>query len=219
MADGPGQQGAPALRASDADRERVAELLSEHAAAGRLTMEELGARVDAALAAVTQPELDALLADLPREGIPAAPAPSRPQRTTSERTIAIMSGAEKKGRWRAEGKHTAIAIMGGIELDLRKAEIVGHQLEITAFAFWGGIEIIVPEGISVDVSSLPLMGGVDAKLPDVPLLPGAPHIRIRAIAVMAGIEVKAKPRKRPLLQQPPAPPPIPPPPLPPSLPR
>ena len=220
MADGPGQQAAPALRASDADRERVTELLSEHAALGRLTVEELGERVDSALAAVTRPELDALLADLPGEGVPAARGPSQPQRRPSERTIAIMSGAEKKGRWRAEGTHTAIAIMGGIELDLRKAEIVGHQLEITAFALWGGIEIIVPEGISVDVSSVPLMGGIDANLPDVPLLPGAPHIRVRAIAIMGGIEVKAKPRKRGQLHAPPAPPvPPPAPPLPPSLPR
>jgi hypothetical protein len=217
MAAGSEQPGAPALRASDADRERVTELLSEHAAAGRLTVEELGERVDTALAARTQPELDALLADLPAAGA-AAPPLTQTARKPSERTIAVMSGAEKKGRWRAEGQHTAIAVMGGIELDLRKAEIVGHELEITAFAFWGGIEIIVPEGISVDVSSVPLMGGIDAKLPDVPLLPGAPHIRIRAIAIMGGIEVKAKARKRRFLPEPPLPPPIPPP-QPPSLPR
>src|SRR5689334_14300325 len=125
MADGPGHQAAPALRASDAERERVAQLLSEHAATGRLTMEELADRVDTALQARTQAELDALLADLPGEG--AAPPPQA-ARQPSERTIAVMSGAEKKGRWRAEGKHTAIAVMGGIELDLRRAEIVGHQL-------------------------------------------------------------------------------------------
>jgi hypothetical protein len=129
-----------------------------------------------------------------------------------------MSGAEKKGRWRAEGKHTAIAVMGGIELDLRKAEIVGHELEIVAFAFWGGIEILVPEGLSVEVSAVPLMGGVEARLPDVPPLPGSPRVRIRAIAIMGGIEVKVKPRARRAVAEPPPPPPIPPP-LPPSLPR
>jgi hypothetical protein len=217
MADGQGQQAAPALRASDADRERVTELLGEHAAAGRLTVEELGERVDSALAAVTRPELDALLADLPGQGVPAAPVASQRQRRVSERTIAIMSGSDRKGRWRAEGKHTAIAIMGGIELDLRQAEIVGHELEIVAFAFWGGIDIIVPEGIQVEVTSVPIMGGIDAKLPDVPLLPGAPRIRVKAIAVMAGIDVKYKRRRPPVLRRPPAPPIRPP--RPPSLPR
>ena len=56
---------APDLRASDADRERVVDLLRDHAAAGRLSTEELEERTAAALAARTQGELDALLSDLP----------------------------------------------------------------------------------------------------------------------------------------------------------
>lgn len=53
------------IRASDADRDRVASLLQEHHAAGRLTAEEFSERVDAALRARTMGELDDLLADLP----------------------------------------------------------------------------------------------------------------------------------------------------------
>jgi hypothetical protein len=232
MADLPGPTAGGALRASDADRERVTRLLGEHSADGRLTLDELAERVDAALQARTQAELDALLTDLP-----ATPAPATtPARRVSERTVAVMSGAEKTGRWRADGKHTAVAVMGGIELDLRQAEIVGDELEILAVAVMGGIEIIVPEGISVDVSSLPLMGGIETKLPDVPPLPGAPVLRVRAIAFMGGIEIKAKPHRRwaglgrvveppdpvppPLPPPAPEPPPVPPtPPQPPSLPR
>ena len=55
------------LRASDADRERVAVSLRDHAVAGRLTTEELDARTGRAFAARTLGELDALLGDLPRE--------------------------------------------------------------------------------------------------------------------------------------------------------
>jgi Domain of unknown function (DUF1707) len=55
----------PNLRASDADRDRVAELLRRHVADGRLTMEEFHTRLDACLAAKTYGELDALVADLP----------------------------------------------------------------------------------------------------------------------------------------------------------
>jgi hypothetical protein len=65
----------PALRASDADRERVARILGEHGAAGRLTPEELEQRLDAAYAARTHGELDRLLDDLP--GPPAPRAPDR----------------------------------------------------------------------------------------------------------------------------------------------
>ena len=53
------------FRASDADRDRVASLLQEHHAAGRLTAEEFAERMEAALRARTLGELDELLADLP----------------------------------------------------------------------------------------------------------------------------------------------------------
>ena len=55
------------IRASDADRERVAGRLSDHAVAGRLSTEELDERSGQAFAARTFGELDTLLADLPRE--------------------------------------------------------------------------------------------------------------------------------------------------------
>ncbi|MBV9854567.1 MAG: DUF1707 domain-containing protein [Streptosporangiaceae bacterium] len=57
--------GDPRIRASDADRDRVAALLREHHADGRLTAEEFNERLDKALAARTIGELDALLEDLP----------------------------------------------------------------------------------------------------------------------------------------------------------
>ncbi len=53
------------LRVSDQDRERVAQEIREHFAAGRLTDEELDHRVQAAYKARTETELSALRADLP----------------------------------------------------------------------------------------------------------------------------------------------------------
>lgn len=57
--------GDPRLRASDADRERAAQLLREHHAVGRLTAQEFESRVEKVFGARTRGELDALLADLP----------------------------------------------------------------------------------------------------------------------------------------------------------
>jgi hypothetical protein len=57
--------GDPRLRASDADRERTAQLLREHHAVGRLTAEEFEGRLGQVFQARTLGELDALLADLP----------------------------------------------------------------------------------------------------------------------------------------------------------
>jgi hypothetical protein len=57
--------GDPRLRASDADRERTAQLLREHHAVGRLTAEEFEDRLEQVFQARRLGELDALLADLP----------------------------------------------------------------------------------------------------------------------------------------------------------
>jgi hypothetical protein len=56
----------PDLRASDEQRDRAAQEIREHFAAGRLSDEELSDRVQAAYDARTQGELEALMADLPK---------------------------------------------------------------------------------------------------------------------------------------------------------
>ncbi len=61
----------PGLRVSDEQRERAAQELRDHFAAGRISEEELGDRVQAAYSARTEAELRQLLADLPR--LPASP--------------------------------------------------------------------------------------------------------------------------------------------------
>ena len=55
----------PSIRASDADRERVVELLRQHSAEGRITSEEFDERMSAAYAAKTMGALSELTSDLP----------------------------------------------------------------------------------------------------------------------------------------------------------
>ena len=87
---GPVSQPDRAVRASDAEREDVSRQLSAHAAAGRLTPEELDERLDAAYAARTHGELTRLLEDLP-----AAPAPRAedPARAVARTRLAHRAGA------------------------------------------------------------------------------------------------------------------------------
>ena len=73
------------LRASDAERERAAETLRGHAAAGRLDADELDERVGAALTARTRGELAALTADLPGPATPPAPRPATSRRAHAPR--------------------------------------------------------------------------------------------------------------------------------------
>jgi hypothetical protein len=57
---------APDVLASDDDRERCAQTLARHYVAGRLTLDELEARLDRARVGRTRRDLDALVFDLPR---------------------------------------------------------------------------------------------------------------------------------------------------------
>ncbi|THJ73863.1 DUF1707 domain-containing protein, partial [Candidatus Frankia alpina] len=108
-------------------------------------------------------------------------------------TVAVMSGNERGGRWRPSRHTRAVAVMGGIELDLREVAFPTEALMITAVAVMGGIEIIVPEGVEVEVTGVSVMGGRTVKVADTPRRSGAPVVRIRAVAVMGGVEVRSKP--------------------------
>jgi class 3 adenylate cyclase len=190
--DGAPAAGPLAQRVSDADRDQTVTLLREHVVDGRLTLDEFSERVGRALAARTRGDLDQALANLPAM---ASPLDESSRRRARRRFVAVMSGSSAKGRWRISGRTTAVAVMGGCDIDLRHAEIDGAEVVITAVAFWGGIQIIVPEGFDVELEGFAFMGGRDLKLRNVARVPGSPRIRVRGFAIMGGIEVKSRPSR------------------------
>lgn len=184
------------VRASDAERERVAELLGEHAAAGRITLGELEDRVGRAYAAVTRAELVALTRDLPQEAgalttdaVPDTGPPERPARTRNRWFVSIMGGSTRRGKRRLSGRLTVLSLMGGDDIDLREAEIEGRELVIDAISLMGGSCIYVPDTLEVELTGPAIMGGNDERGSQRAARPGAPLIRIRSFAVMGGVEV------------------------------
>ena len=208
-------------RASDAEREAVVARLRDAASEGRLTVEELAERIDAAYAAKTHAELEPLTADLPgpaeRAGFtPAAapaPGPVAPARKASPLLFGIMGGGDRKGRWRVPERMTVVNVMGGADLDLREAVLETPEVEITVWSLMGGSTITVPEAVHVELEGFALMGGnslrLDPTRPDPP--PGAPVVRVRAWSLMGGTDVRTRgARRRPHgLPEPPTPPRLP----------
>jgi class 3 adenylate cyclase len=182
---------APSTRIGDEDRAHTVELLRGHTSEGRLSLDEFSERVGLALSAQSRADLEGVVADLPVE----APAPGLDQRRrkVTRWVVAVMSGSARKGRWRTGTTVNAVAFMGGCELDFRQADIEGPELIVNAVAFMGGIDIVVPEGIEVELSGIPIMGGKHMKLADVPILPGSPRIVVRAFSFMGGVSVKSRP--------------------------
>ena len=183
----------PDLRASDAERERTALALRDAAAEGRLTLEELADRLDRALTATTRRELEPLTRDLPAaRAADAATARGRGTRWI----VGIMGGDDRKGRWRIAPRCTVINVMGGADLDLRDAVVEGPEVQITVISIMGGSDIVVPEGVEVQLGGFAVMGGNELKLSSDAPPPGAPVVRVRAISLMGGTDVKTKTRSR-----------------------
>jgi class 3 adenylate cyclase len=188
--------GAPETRVSDEDRAQMVELLRTHTAEGRLTLDEFSERVAAALAATNRGELDQATAGLVLPSGQPTPMVTRRARMTRW-VVAIMSGNGRKGRWRTGSHVTAVAIMGGCDIDFRQAEFESDEIIVTAVAVMGGINITVPEGIAVELTGFPLMGGKNLKVADVPVIPGSPRIVVRAFPVMGGVDVRSRPLRSP----------------------
>ena len=187
------------MRVSDSDRERAADLLREAAGHGRITMDELDERLEVAYTAKTYGDLAAVTRDLPQP----AQAPGTAQRAPVDRiggtpgakfSLAILSGARRSGRWVVPPSYVAVAVMGGVELDLREAQFSQPEVTIHAYTVMGGIEITVPEDVDVDVSGVAFMGGFDHNASG-PGVPGAPRLRVLGFALMGGVEVRRKPLK------------------------
>ena len=189
------------MRASDADRERVANLLRDAAGDGRLTMDELDERLDAVYAAKTYAELEPITHDLPDAGASYTPAPAPtaaydPARfggePTSHGAVAILGGFSRKGEWVVPKEFTAFMFMGGGEIDLRDARFAEREVSIHIVAVMGGCEVIVPQDATVRVTGVGIMGAFD-HTDSGGGTPDGPVITVNGVAIMGGVDVKRKP--------------------------
>jgi catechol 2,3-dioxygenase-like lactoylglutathione lyase family enzyme len=185
--------GTPELRVADADREQVAERLRSAAGEGRLTVDELDERLDAAFAARTRADLDRLVADLPADphpGAAARPLPVVPGEGGTRWIISIMSGHDRRGRWRVGPKVININFWGGSDLDFNDAELSAVRTEVRIFSIMGGAAVYVPDGLEVEISQFALMGGNDVELGAARPAPGGPVLHLRLFSLWGGTDVR-----------------------------
>ena len=192
------------LRASDADRDQVATLLSTAYAEGRLSREEHDERIDQLMAAKTFDDLLPITQDLVIVGPPAPVATPQSssrfaidttgQNAESDKMIAIFGGVTRKGRWRVRKNTHALALFGGMDLDLRDAIFEAPVVEISGFWCFGGLDIKVPEGIEIQDQTAGIFGGTDVRDVGDPA-PGAPTLVIKGVSLFGGVSIKG-PKKR-----------------------
>ena len=178
-------------RASDDDRIQVAQLLSEAASHGRLTLEQYEDRLAKAYAATTFDELERLADDLP-EAMEYRRGKTRPAPKTM--LLAILSGFERRGRWNVPGRMTTFTLFGGGVVDLRYADFTAPEVEIHAYSIFGGQTIVLPPEVNVDVQGRGVMGGFDQSVAGAGT-PGAPKVHIKGFSLLGGVGIKRRKRE------------------------
>lgn len=188
----------PDVRASDADRDRVADILREALAEGRLDPTEHAERIDGVYSAKTLGQLEVFVGDLPRQrpvpppaAAPRAAPHSRPG-SLGENLVAVLSHSSRRGRWRVGGRTSAFALFGSVEVDLTEALFEQQEVVVSATAVFGSVEIRVAENVSLRGAGTGIIGSFDVRTVEVPDA-RAPVVVVTGLALFGSVE--ARPRR------------------------
>jgi hypothetical protein len=140
------------MRASDADRDRVIDVLRGAMGDGRLTADEFEERMEAALASRTLGELAALTADL-------VPGPGQPDAVMEQAEDVIRIDQrgglfQRTGRWIVPRRLELRSSWCDVKLDFTEAVIVADTLLIDMNVRGGSLILMVGPGIMVDADAL-----------------------------------------------------------------
>ncbi|MFI1964080.1 DUF1707 domain-containing protein [Streptomyces pathocidini] len=183
------------IRASDADRDRFADILREALAEGRLTADEHAERIDRVYRAKTVGELEPLVRDLPAVSgahpRPAYAATLSGAPDADENLVAIFSASTRRGRWRIARRTHAFAFFGSVEIDLTEALFEHPEVHVRATSIFGSVEIRLPENITLRGSGTGIFGSVEVETQE-SADPRAPVVVVSGHAVFGSIEARPK---------------------------
>ena len=190
------------VRRAQETRERVIARLSDHFAHDALDVDEFERRVTVAQTSENPADIEALLADLVEVAGPVAPVPAvvptvvpalLPAERDRDTLYAIFGGIDRRGAWTVPRRMKIVAIMGGAHLDLREARFPPGVVELDVTAVMGGIEIVVPPGLAVQMHGSAIMGGfADVDRAPANPDPDAPLLRVRGLTMMGGVNISMR---------------------------
>lgn len=188
------------VHVSEAHRERAVQLLSAAFADDKITVEQLEPRLAAVYRAQSLAELDQLMVDPsdPSRSLAMGQALTVQESLVTPRGVlaGIMGGFGHKGGWTVPRHLKVWAVMGGGDLDLRDARFGAGVTTIEVVAFWGGVDIIVPEGVRVEVVGMAIAGAFEQQGGDNVDDPNAPVLRITGAAIMGAVEISRLRREK-----------------------
>jgi len=112
----------------------------------------------------------------------------RVSKEKSDDVTAILGGIDHKNNSDDYEGGQATAVVGGVKIDLRKVKIK-KQATLNIFAFWGGVELLVPSDVTVKVQTSCILGGIENKTTS-ENSKDAPVLYVTGDVIMAGVEIK-----------------------------
>ena len=193
------------VRASDTDRDQVAEVLHTAYAEGRISLAEHEERVSAALTARTFDDLTGLTADLVPMETPAAPpqlsvvpgtvsiSGDPPGADEPDRITAVLAESNRQGSWSVHKITYANVLLGSVTLDLTEATFPARTIEVSCTQLLGQITIRVPLGTTVRMETANVLGDTSVKHigePD----PSRPTVVVRGTNILGEVSVRGPKR-------------------------
>ena len=187
------------MRRTQEIRDRVIARLSDHFAHDALDVDEFERRVTVAQTAEDPGQIEALLGDLPDlaggaaavpAGVPTVVTALGPDERDRDTLYAIFGGIDRRGTWTVPRRMKIVAVFGGANLDLREARFPPGVVELDVTAVMGGINIVVPPGLAVQMHGSAIMGGfADINRAPANPDPDTPLLRVRGLTMMGGVNV------------------------------
>lgn len=109
-------------------------------------------------------------------------------------TRSVFGDVKRSGAWAVPANSAWRTVFGDVVLDLREARVPGGEVTIDANTVFGDIDLLVPEGVVVDVRSRTFFGDLRHETGDVgpPAPPGAPRILLEGGTVFGDVKVRSR---------------------------
>ena len=106
----------------------------------------------------------------------------------------MFGDVRREGRWVVADRSSFTTLFGDVVLDLREATTAGPEVTIDAGTVFGDVQVLVPEGVLVEVRSRVLLGDVRQEAGEV-APPGAPRVVLVGGTVFGDVRVRASRRR------------------------
>ncbi len=168
---------------------------------GELSYQAFERRLDQAMLATKNAELEALITDLPLT-VDKNYQQSKQQNLKTHYSeskvidehdsfISIFSGNERTGCWSVAKEIKMISIFSGAKLDFTDAQFTQPVTRIKVFSLFSGDGIYVPENINIISKAFCIFGSIDNKV-NTYATPNAPTVIIEGISVFSSLTIEIK---------------------------